>query len=378
MEKTSISREALYDLVWKEPLLTLSKRFNISDVGLRKICNKMNIPLPENGHWQKIKFGKHVERKQLPIDNLVAGSRNFELRDEENKILISESPIKNLCFEIIQSAGDNLVVPGRLNKPHQLITILQKDIASKAPDNYQYKGTVSSSGGVLDVRVSLKSLSRMLRFMDTFIKLIEARGHNIEFRNYQTYLNIEGHEFPIKFREKMRKEVIVERPWNRTVFYPTGVLALISSVCLYREWKDGKLPLEQQMAKIIAELEIAGKKWTALRIEQKRAETLRLEKEREVKENLARIEKEKTDFIKLLNKANRWKKVRDLREYIEEVAERSSSMGELTLELNNWLAWAKDKADWYDPFVEKEDSLMEGMDRDKIWKLIYCTIGIIQ
>ena len=36
MESTTLTRSQLYELVWKEPMLALSKQFDISDVGLRK------------------------------------------------------------------------------------------------------------------------------------------------------------------------------------------------------------------------------------------------------------------------------------------------------------------------------------------------------
>lgn len=65
MGKLTLSRKELYDLAWSETMLSLSRKYNISDVGLRKICIRMNIPTPENGHWQKIQFGKKV--KQPPL-----------------------------------------------------------------------------------------------------------------------------------------------------------------------------------------------------------------------------------------------------------------------------------------------------------------------
>lgn len=52
------TRKELYDLVLKVPLLALSKKYDISDVGLRKVCIRMNIPLPKSGHWQKLRYGK--------------------------------------------------------------------------------------------------------------------------------------------------------------------------------------------------------------------------------------------------------------------------------------------------------------------------------
>ena len=53
MEKVTLTRQQLFDLVWSEPLLTLSKKYVISDVGLRKMCVRLSIPLPRIGHWAK-------------------------------------------------------------------------------------------------------------------------------------------------------------------------------------------------------------------------------------------------------------------------------------------------------------------------------------
>lgn len=65
MEKETITRQELYNLVWSFPMTTLSKKYAISDVGLRKICIRMNILMPQAGHWQKLKFGKKINKKTL-------------------------------------------------------------------------------------------------------------------------------------------------------------------------------------------------------------------------------------------------------------------------------------------------------------------------
>jgi hypothetical protein len=61
MEKITITRNDLYEMVWKEPMTTLAKRYGISDNGVRKICIKLQIPLPKEGHWMKVKAGKKVK-----------------------------------------------------------------------------------------------------------------------------------------------------------------------------------------------------------------------------------------------------------------------------------------------------------------------------
>ncbi len=63
MEK---SRQELFELVWSMPMTKLSKQFELSDVGLRKICVKHQIPLPLQGHWTRKQFGKEDPRPELP------------------------------------------------------------------------------------------------------------------------------------------------------------------------------------------------------------------------------------------------------------------------------------------------------------------------
>ena len=62
MEKT---RQELFELVWSMPMTKLSKQFELSDVGLRKICIKNQIPLPPQGHWTRKQFGKEAPRPEL-------------------------------------------------------------------------------------------------------------------------------------------------------------------------------------------------------------------------------------------------------------------------------------------------------------------------
>ncbi len=61
-----LSRKSLYDLVWSEPLRTLSSRFGISDVALRKTCQRAMVPTPERGYWARKASGKRTWAIPLP------------------------------------------------------------------------------------------------------------------------------------------------------------------------------------------------------------------------------------------------------------------------------------------------------------------------
>lgn len=88
MERTQVvTREELYDLVWNNPLSKLAKQYNLSDNGLRKVCKKLEIPLPKNGYWQKIQFNKKVIKEKLPLNNTVASSITLKFRDNSETLI---------------------------------------------------------------------------------------------------------------------------------------------------------------------------------------------------------------------------------------------------------------------------------------------------
>ena len=62
----TFERQTLFEEVWETPLTTLSKKYDLSDNGLRKVCVALSIPLPKAGHWAKLAVGKAVPRPKLP------------------------------------------------------------------------------------------------------------------------------------------------------------------------------------------------------------------------------------------------------------------------------------------------------------------------
>jgi hypothetical protein len=48
--RIGVDRDRLFEEVWAEPMLNVSKRYNISDVCLAKVCRKMHIPVPPRGY----------------------------------------------------------------------------------------------------------------------------------------------------------------------------------------------------------------------------------------------------------------------------------------------------------------------------------------
>jgi len=62
-----LTRQELFNLVWSEPVQKLAKRFEISDVGLAKICKAAQIPLPPRGYWAKVEARQSPPKAVLSI-----------------------------------------------------------------------------------------------------------------------------------------------------------------------------------------------------------------------------------------------------------------------------------------------------------------------
>jgi hypothetical protein len=60
------NRVELYNEVWDQPLVKLSRKYGISDVRLGKVCRKLQIPHPGRGYWAKRAVGQTVEPVPLP------------------------------------------------------------------------------------------------------------------------------------------------------------------------------------------------------------------------------------------------------------------------------------------------------------------------
>jgi hypothetical protein len=61
-----VTRAELYAKVWSEPMVKIAKEFGISDRGLAKTCNRLEVPVPPRGYWAKLQAGKRVSKLPLP------------------------------------------------------------------------------------------------------------------------------------------------------------------------------------------------------------------------------------------------------------------------------------------------------------------------
>lgn len=359
MGNLTVNRHELYKSVWSQPMTTLAKKYGISTSIIRRICTEMHIPIPNMGHWQKIQYGKHVSVIELPSD--YTGNDNYTLESIEKAMSEGSSLTvqKKLQQEIENNPELNFSVPSKLKQPDILII--------KAKEGYPSQRYVRSggdclrttNGGLLDITVAPKNINRALIFMDSVIKLLRTRGHDIIINNNGTCAIIFGEEITICLQEKLRIEETIDKyNWRSRQYFPSGILT-------FRMWKhfrfnqkiwsDGKLLIEYQLSKILASLELLAKKEKEERVEREKRHIIWLEQQRIEEEIRERKEKEIQDFKLLFARAYRLHQANIIRDYIKSVEQKATVDGELTDELAKWLDWAKKKSDWYNPLIERID-----------------------
>ncbi|HEX7069340.1 MAG TPA: hypothetical protein VF190_00980 [Rhodothermales bacterium] len=61
-----LDRKALFERVWSTPVSKLAEEWGLSDRGLAKACQRLQIPVPPRGYWAKVHAGKRPRRARLP------------------------------------------------------------------------------------------------------------------------------------------------------------------------------------------------------------------------------------------------------------------------------------------------------------------------
>jgi len=363
----TFTRKELYDLVWSKPLIQLAKEYGISDNGLRKICKRMEIPLPKGGHWMKLKFGKKVEIKKLSEN--YNGKSEVTLSERINSENFGkETPLTILTKEIKANKDLITVVSERLNSKNEFIAKAKISLKKNKVGSWNSdKGKVNTNRGELNICVSRQNISRALRFTSTFIKLLEQRGHCIkqESEEKAPYAEVKGEKIEFYLNEKSKRIIVKGTHYDSYEFEPNGILSFKYGEWKTYELKDGKVTkIEDKLPQILARFELLADKIKVDRSEREEWHR-QYEIERKKKEELQKLKDSELENLKILmNSSELLHKAQLIRDYIIKVEQKFSKQNRpLNDEVKSWVKWANDKADWFDPLTDKEIDLLEEVDK---------------
>jgi len=348
----NFTREALYELVWSKPISSIAKEYDILDYVIRKICKKYEIPLPKLGHWQKLQHGKPPIREKLPISEKW---KDVEIRISDRDEDVSTNPyftrLSVLAKEIEKQHPKLILVPDRLTNPDPMVAEVKVNLEpQKAIGWYGLKVSVSNSANLLSISVAKETIPRALRFMDAFIKLSKARGHQWEINRSDTKITINGEKYGVRCREKTNRQIIeTGSSWSRSELVPNGILSLKLDDLYDKEWKDGKIPLEKQLSKIMAAFELKAEddKIRRAEIEAYWEERDRINAIHKLELARQEWEEKKGDVLKQF--AEQWNKSEQVRKFIDAV---ESNPREKTDKVVDWINWAKEQQKMLDPLSE--------------------------
>jgi hypothetical protein len=336
-DRLSLKRQELYDQVWSTPLTKLAASYNLSDNGLRKICIKMDIPLPQAGYWAKIKYGKKV--KAIPLPDLKPnGKIEYVLNPRFDKIKV----IRPTNLPEIKIIDD-------LKNLHPILKTAVRYING---DKTEWMDT-------LLLNVSENNRNRALRILDAIFKELEKSGYIIDLERklrVRIPMAVDNDikiQFDLRERTNMKRIEESQNNYKKVENVFNGLLELrlyIWGWDLKKTFTDNpKNKVEDYLPEFIHNM-ILGfqrKKEDIIEKEAERREQARINKLAEIAQHKKEEEQRKAGILQ--NMASQLKIYNSVKELLAQIRLKYESEIITKEKLNKWITWAEQTNENRDP-----------------------------
>lgn len=187
---TPISREALYKLVWAEPMLRVAERFGVSSSYMARICTLLNVPRPARGYWARLAVGNAPRIPLLPDPR--PGDEPVWAREGE-EIRID----KPLPRPPITTRRSRAVSEPSMTEHPQLNGA--KELFEAGRLSYEVGYLKPAKRLLVDLVVTKTGLTKVLSFANDFFLALDRKGYNIVIApNSEKFYRpeIDEHEIP--------------------------------------------------------------------------------------------------------------------------------------------------------------------------------------
>jgi hypothetical protein len=281
------TREALFKAAWSRPLTEIASEIGISSTGLRKICDRHDIPTPGRGYWAQVRAGEVYPKPKLrpPQD-----PRMSEVHIESARPL--PEPIQKARADAREKARTGLRRSAAERNPQadagDVPDELDARSAPELPANLRMTaqalqrakpdrdGFIEISGrGRITARVGPDSVQASLRFVAALLKGASNQGWAWASDSEYSALKVAGETLPFRVIEQPRKTLHQptdkelklkadrdrwggdSQPWRTWDLSPSGRLALVIETSghsgLRRTWSQrSEKPLEASLEAILA------------------------------------------------------------------------------------------------------------------------------
>ncbi|WP_232252224.1 hypothetical protein [Pseudomonas frederiksbergensis] len=355
-------RAKLLEEVWSEPVQVVAPRHGLSDVGLKKLCSRLQLPTPPRGYWAKVKAGKRVPPR--PKLREYTGHHGYLYRPaappsvQDSVTEVVDSRLQRvLSFE--QQPENQIVVPERIKVWHPVVATAREALGRPIIDQ---RGMPQTRGNGLNIAVSPALQTRALKVADTLLKALEKRGYIVQQGKHQVEVVMFGDALRLRLYEpSLRSDYVPSATqlaekakgewsyWPKWQFTPSGRLQVMADDGYGGKITDSnRHSVEQQLNKLIGLMAtravgflVRNERQVIEDAERQRVRDMVLERKR-------RQDVEKQRLAKLEVDAQNWRRAQAIREYLNAL-EQSAEQQKLSTEQLELLRWGHAKADWLDP-----------------------------
>lgn len=389
---TLFERQKLFDEVWAKPITSLAKGYGLSDVGLRKICIALDVPMPPRGYWQKLAAGKTIPK---PVLHETAATTTHS----RARYIAQVDEVLEKRFAMARDANVHAIKPDTLHyspPPDATAPSPQAKLVIRA-----LKGTKLADGAFTllgmtwaDISVSPDLKERALLLVDRFAHELEVlgakfenahpplpplrRGARRESGSKRNCFTLHEQRFFVHIRERINQELVPPPPpkplragarppeWKYRPpeyrYVPTGKL-YASIVDVTTNYESCKIEdtvrgtIEVKMSKAVRGVDDAALRRNIENEVRAEREAVRLRKSQEwdvAKAQKDSLLKQLAAFEKMAKDLDR---ARSLRRFMDEIVASKSAPAELigSLELMALMA------DWLDPLTKASWPEVDGV-----------------
>jgi len=382
-QTTTFERQKLFVEVWATPVTKLAKEYGLSDVGLRKICVSLDVPLPPRGYWAKLAAGKKMPKPELRATTLPTTYTRMIRVAQVDRVL--EERVAQARYAVPDVANSDAPAyfppldPKEFAPQTKLVQLAMKGVKLE-------EGALSSIGVTwADVSVSPDLKERAVLLVDRFaheLKVLDARFESVhpplpsirraargESGSRRNCFSFHGQRFFLRIKERIAQELLPQpssKPLRQGARQPewkyrapeyrymaTGTLhaVIVDADTYYDSSKTEDTPratIEDKVKRTVqsvADTALRRRVLTELRAER---ELVRRSKAREweaAKSNKDQLLATLASFEKIAADLDR---ARSLRRLMNEIVTSKTASAELVRDLELMAVMA----DWLDPLVK--------------------------
>jgi hypothetical protein len=375
-EYTDFQRDELYEQVWSEAVSKVATRYGISDVGLRKICVSLEVPLPPRGYWARLAAGQKVKKPPLRPTKGSTTHRRSRYSVPQDELLDARYREGLESDFAHRPAVPSVPLRTSLEDCLPLTKRIAKRLARKGRDPRVWP--LCDGAGLMWVESSSANSLRAVLLLNLLLESLVATGYH-NSTNAKTdgraFASILDFKFSFKVRERSRREAIpltheqqqeneklgFNRHSQLYEYHPTGEfdIAATEPDSRYELAKIGDSRTASVENKVVAFINRLRELVIRRRVQAEINAERRVVAEAKAAEDLRRAEirrkaferlKEVEEWATKLERANRLRSLAD-RVQAEKL---SSNDGVIDAE------WIRRAADWLDPTVVRRWDDVDG------------------